>query len=391
MSKKTNSSIAAKIFFWLSSYIGYTLWQAVEKNYNLGFWDIILPAIVVVILGEIGEKIFMSGRKITQEVRDKEAEEIYIQILRNKIVPIFFIYLRPFSTTNRLTGDNIRTPVPLSPDYYNTKKIDWEEKIANALTEYGDLIGLGKPGEATGIGRIAATEKKWKVAVKNLYLHCQHIFVIPGFQKGIVWEVNLLKEVKILDKCTFIVPSMLGDLSKDYLKLTREAFEEIGLKFPEEINSRNGIIIAFNNNGSVRKSADLPSITDSDRIIGRTLKTFFSIDESEKFQNLENRLREEYKNEQLVVVNMFLEAILSGRNTSKYFSDNFQGDIITKNNIQFYSIDDFNESEVYVKIGCINHIGQEFSRLVKFTLKNKLIKKIKSIDLRECPLEDRSL
>jgi len=173
---------------------------------------------------------------------------------------------------------------------------------------------------------------------------------------------------------------MLGDLSKDYLKLTRESFAEIGLKFPEEINPRNGLIITYNNDGSLRKSVDLPSITNSDRKIGKTLRSLFSLDETEKIGNLEKRLKEKYKNEQLVVVIMFLELILNRRNISKYLSKDFHGNTIAKNEIQFYFIDDFNDNEVYVKFGHINHIGQEFSILVKFSLKNKLINKIEIVD-----------
>ena len=72
----------------------------------------------------------------------------------------FFLYLRPFNSTGRLSillsyvEHWYKSPASSRPQSWTEEdQVDLETELARALEPFGNLVGLGKPGEHAGAGR----------------------------------------------------------------------------------------------------------------------------------------------------------------------------------------------------------------------------------------------
>lgn len=128
-------------------------------------------------------------------------------------VPRFALFLRPFSTTRKLS---VRNPYkslgflwPGAPA--ESDNIDIETLLSDAFHSENPLIGLGKPGEAVGVGRIAIEGSEWQRAIQTLAQAAQSIFVIPSDHDGTRWELDYLREQNLLSKSVFVMPPNASD------------------------------------------------------------------------------------------------------------------------------------------------------------------------------------
>ena len=124
--------------------------------------------------------------------------------------PCYFLYLRPFFLTGRLSLANPeygQFPA-LVKHYSEGKLIDFETMLELALRESGPLVALGQPGEMIGAGRLKVPEEDWKPNFEALARGAKAIFVIPSHRTGTRWEIEWLQKEAYLSKCFFIMPPM---------------------------------------------------------------------------------------------------------------------------------------------------------------------------------------
>lgn len=124
----------------------------------------------------------------------------------------FTLFLRPFLVTNRLgvlrrVRQFFTSMILIRNDVDTT--IDFETLLRGATDKEHQLVGLGKPGEAIGAGRVAVEDAVWRETLTPLVDRAQEIYVIPGSRPGILWELGLLRDRGALRKSIFIMPPEL--------------------------------------------------------------------------------------------------------------------------------------------------------------------------------------
>lgn len=125
----------------------------------------------------------------------------------------FVLYLRPFNITNAL-------PVP-NPAYvagsavtsagYEPRTLDFETLLQSASPRGRPIIGLGRVGEAVGVGRVSVNEDEWQKSFVDLSGRARAVLIVPGDRPGILWELQSLKARQQLSKCLFVLPGVLGE------------------------------------------------------------------------------------------------------------------------------------------------------------------------------------
>ena len=112
------------------------------------------------------------------------------------------------------------------------------------------VVGLGRPGEALGVGRILTNEKDWRAAATSLIDRAVYIFCIPSGRAGTLWEIDHILEHHLLARTVFIMPPLPGDigLEDDWANLIVE-MKKRGLTFPKYKN--NGMLFYITSATSV--------------------------------------------------------------------------------------------------------------------------------------------
>jgi hypothetical protein len=140
-----------------------------------------------------------------QNIRDQKASRIAASGIRPN--EPFFIYLRPFVTTNRFRLSKSKLPIPTLEEVWERDGYDDLERIlARTLTPTASFLAIGQPGEHRGAGRIPAEETNWKSKVERLVQWCDLVFIIPSHREGTFWEIQQLIEKERLPDCIFIMP-----------------------------------------------------------------------------------------------------------------------------------------------------------------------------------------
>jgi hypothetical protein len=70
------------------------------------------------------------------------------------------------------------------------------------------IIGLGRPGEAIGAGRILTSEEEWKTIAARMIDQAMYIICIPSSHAGTLWEIDRIVECGLLSKTFFIMPRL---------------------------------------------------------------------------------------------------------------------------------------------------------------------------------------
>jgi hypothetical protein len=267
MSNKTSSNPIASIFFLLSAYFAYHLVFS-----GLPFWLGIGAVSFCMIIGSVVLSFHDSS---TQNFRDERAYDIYKTLSQDGnalIIPKYFLYIRPFSTTGELSTQNSdRVKMGgaefMLPRGYQKPSFDIEERLANSLSGEATLVGLGKPGEALGAGRLPTEDSEWKKIVSAFMEHANHIFVVPGDQAGTMWEISRIVEFGYLSKTSFIFPPKSENIGgkfnwKSHFNNISDVFAENGLSIPEL--NENGVIFEYSLERRIRKLSEIPLATAKD-------------------------------------------------------------------------------------------------------------------------------
>ncbi len=216
----------------------------------------------------------------TQRRRDKLAAKILKRLKTNpsKVKTNFFVYLRPFFTTGNMPVERqrggLRAAIPLLPRYFedrvDSRSVELEKMIAKALVPSGLLIGLGKPGEQIGAGRIVTGETNWQNEVCLLVKYAKLLILIPSERPGTRWEVCLMRDGGYLEKCIFIMPPKLYFSSIDIESVWEQTFKILrkdGFNLPAYCSS--GLLFTLTKDGTVRSK--LPLSLESETSLRRNV------------------------------------------------------------------------------------------------------------------------
>jgi hypothetical protein len=170
----------------------------------------LLFVIFAVIPGGIAAGLMFLSRKLGQRIYDMEAATLFKEIVEGQR-KIFSVFLRPFYVTNKLLEfsrsfyeDDLENPIK----FLKSPTSSLEVGIVKAMRWTSPVVGLGRPGEALGVGRILTNEEDWRAAVTGLIDCAEYIFCIPSGHPGTLWEIDHIVEHSFLTKTVFIMPPL---------------------------------------------------------------------------------------------------------------------------------------------------------------------------------------
>jgi hypothetical protein len=204
------------------------------------FWRVLLFFVALLLTRAAVWLAFDLWFRRQQSQRDRLAREILATVRRGgSLRRPFFLYLRPFRVTGALravepmefelaqerrypttltspSGEQIGLEIPIvsvqaldvisqAADELNR---EWESLFERGLHDFGDLIALGRPGEAIGSGRLATTDGEWRDVVRDLVPAARGCFVIPTASGSTRWEIELLRDRDGFRDCLFLMPPL---------------------------------------------------------------------------------------------------------------------------------------------------------------------------------------
>lgn len=229
------------------------------------------------LVGYIALTVWLGGFErrvltVDQHLRDIAANEIHRKLAAGETAPPFSLYLRPFISTNDVhvpkailealsvqgphvsdTGMGLTVTGPTSSPISVTvgttpRQTELEGVLRVAVARRAPLICLGSRLEHTGAGRIEVTDEDWQVAVQRLITAAELIVVAPSKRAGTLWEIELILDSGLVDRCVFIdLPSpqqTRGKFDQDSeWRDIREAFARRGYDLPD--NHDDGHFLYF--------------------------------------------------------------------------------------------------------------------------------------------------
>lgn len=195
---------------------------ALERAHAASVFGLVMVLVYIPLLVAFGPMFSPIGRmdeRAVQRRRDKRASARLDDQKQGRST--FFLYLRPFASTG---GVQIVRSITLKPTRHRSMLVtrwnDIEALLARYLEPYGPLVGLGRPGEQIGAGRIPSDSEGWQELVTSLAATARLLFLLPAMDSGTRWEMDLvLARADLLSKTIFIVPGS-GKIA-DYVAMTR--------------------------------------------------------------------------------------------------------------------------------------------------------------------------
>ena len=224
------------------------------------------------------EGLTICAAEAQQRIRDQRAAALFESLSsaknpglpREKIV----LYLRPFSIAERFkldegafveavdrmdrrdhfdprSGEWLRTYLPLLNLQIGIQErvslleqnSDFETDLEQALRGADLFIGLGRPGEALGAGRLRVVEARWRESVLRLLDAANLCIIVPSAQSGTQFEIRQVVAGRHLEKCCILMPPAVGNISfANEWKAARLALADI-LPLPEY--HANGTLLRY--------------------------------------------------------------------------------------------------------------------------------------------------
>jgi len=236
---------------------------------------LILAIIATITFATIGRSISIRRSEAIQRERDRHAMTFCVMALQGRTPPPFFLYLRPFETTTRLT--QATTYLNTDPRFYAGEP-EMEQCLANVLDQYAPLIGLGEPGAGIGAGRAAVTDAVWKRTVSLLLTHCKHAFLVPGDHAGTLWEISTIRHrPDLLLRTVFIMPQWSrGFPVEDHWKGVSLVLLRMGVTLPTY--DKRGLLFSLDATGGVDRQAALPALITREGQLREALREFMDLE-----------------------------------------------------------------------------------------------------------------
>jgi hypothetical protein len=125
---------------------------------------------------------------------------------------------------------------PSFPNYDGVATM--EERLADVLQPFGDLVAIGQPGERLpkpGAARMYASEEEWKEVVKRQILAARLVIIRAGEGKNLLWELKQAVETLNPQKLLILVLDMKA---KDYESFRTNVKSVLGVSLPEGTTMR---------------------------------------------------------------------------------------------------------------------------------------------------------
>ncbi len=183
-------------------------------------------------LGHAVRTFETAKKQVSRNLRaGKRVKEILDGAVLEK--PIF-LYARSFSLDAGHFVENPRYP----PFHFHPRRFmepltqEFEDLLASAVEPLGELITLGRQGDAMGAGRVPATDKEWKDCFERLANAASLVLVVPAATSGARWEVEWLRDHLWLDRCLFLMPPEGRFSTRESWRTAEGAFAEDGYPLP---------------------------------------------------------------------------------------------------------------------------------------------------------------
>jgi hypothetical protein len=194
---------------------------AAETGALVGSALVLVGAVVLIFFVIWFRAAGRADERTAQRGRDRRAAAL-LEDMKNGGIE-FFLYLRPFASTGGVQIVRSITPRRVRGGVVTgVLEVCWndlEALLAKCLEPHGPLIGLGRPGEQIGAGRITSDEESWQKLVTALAANARLLFLLPALDSGTRWEMDLVfSQPGLLGKTIFIVPG--SHRITDYVKAT---------------------------------------------------------------------------------------------------------------------------------------------------------------------------
>ncbi|MCB0555698.1 MAG: hypothetical protein KDD02_19280 [Phaeodactylibacter sp.] len=229
-------------------------------------WQFFIGAIIVFWgLYKLAEYLILQSRTAQQQLREDSLLKKILAQSREGNAPPFYLYLRPFSSTGKITITDAKADadIPVFSDT-NLHLAEGLETILGQAVEPDEFLGLGRPGEAIGAARIETADSQWRQMVETLASLAKGILVLPAIREGMAWEMDYLQaHPRLLKKTIFLMPptyfsfsrllhTEAFNLQQEWSLLHNGAMAE-GVDFPAY--DKNGMLFTLTPQGKVLNKA----------------------------------------------------------------------------------------------------------------------------------------
>lgn len=245
----------AKLFYLVGAFLLYqATFSPTAGAVRLPGEMLILLALAGVAVGLAGIVVESSAKKKLRAYRDWDAEVLTSALVGQQTRlarPSVLLYFRPFKLTGQLHIHNPKSDIAgPTPNMFLGKTVELESVLREDLEPYGALVGLGRPGEADGAGRVDSSEASWRQKAAVLAAASDLILLVPSERPGTVEEMKLVVEAGYLAKTIFLMPPKVDggnfDTADEWSK-AKEAAAALGLGLPDY--QPEGAFIAFASDG----------------------------------------------------------------------------------------------------------------------------------------------
>lgn len=118
----------------------------------------------------------------------------------------YSLFLPPFKITNKVGFRREPVATSLFEVVFMDRREELEALLFEGFQRHGKLIGIGRPREHLGAGRVLATDDTWQELIADLLPRAQWVILIPSTNEGTLWEVELLKRENHLANTVVILP-----------------------------------------------------------------------------------------------------------------------------------------------------------------------------------------
>ncbi|BDM74277.1 hypothetical protein HEK616_77640 (plasmid) [Streptomyces nigrescens] len=192
--------------FLMASWVGYGLFAsgslAVATSEQRGY-TMPLETQVLLLLG--GLAALGAGVLILRYCRPRSARSAAQALLADGRRPV--LYLRSFADDDTAASVDDGAPVNIHSR---------EEQLAGALSAFGPVIAVGKPGEPLprlGAARFYLPQDDWQPVVLRLMELSQLIVLGLGLGEGLWWEVEQARATQPARKLVLLAPAGLPDVA----------------------------------------------------------------------------------------------------------------------------------------------------------------------------------
>jgi hypothetical protein len=240
----------------LAAFVAFQAVRSHEMPFVAGIVIFVIPA---ALLGGLATRLEHSRRRWLTAYRDRQAQELLQRLVAgtSEDEPLF-LYLRPFSSTGKLTIQNpqVFAANAATPQAYASPILEAESVLRDALDRFGTLVGLGRQGEHYGAGRVTTDDDHWRTMVELLTDKATLVFLLPSDHPGTLWEIQHLREGGYLDKTVLVMPpagTANGFSTVDEWERARTALADDGIILPAHqaagslfpaVSSKQNVVLA---------------------------------------------------------------------------------------------------------------------------------------------------